>query len=377
MRKVAVGLLGLSLTATGLVAGTSASAAPQPQARTTAPSVAEPAQVDHDLPNPLEEKRRALRQEGLSEVLSGEAKAQNINGSRVVKVGKSAAGAAGAVGANVRSAGAAKGQKDQYVELQREKSDRIFVILAEFGNERHPSYPDKDIDPTTPGPTRFDGPLHNQIDEPNRAVDNSTVWQPDYAQEHYRQLYFGTEQGDESLKQYYEAQSSGRYTVDGEVTDWVKVKYNEARYGRPTATRRSRRHLPEHLGAGPGRREPVGRRPEGQGPHRRRDHGGREALRPVGPLRLRRRRRLQRARRLHRPLPDRPRRRRPGRRRPVQGEDAIWSHRWYAYATDPGRPARTQPARRHPDRRHRHLDRRLHRAAGERRPQRLRPRVRP
>ncbi|MEU8182577.1 immune inhibitor A domain-containing protein, partial [Micromonospora sp. NPDC049047] len=33
------------------------------------------------------------------------------------------------------------------------------------------------------------------------------------------------------LHQYYEAQSSGRYTVDGEVTDWVKVRYNEARYG--------------------------------------------------------------------------------------------------------------------------------------------------
>ena len=37
----------------------------------------------------------------------------------------------------------------------------------------------------------------------------------------------------ESLKTYYEKQSSGRYSVDGMVTDWVKVKYNEARYGRP------------------------------------------------------------------------------------------------------------------------------------------------
>jgi immune inhibitor A len=36
----------------------------------------------------------------------------------------------------------------------------------------------------------------------------------------------------ESVKTYYEKQSSGRYSVDGVVTDWVKVPYNEARYGR-------------------------------------------------------------------------------------------------------------------------------------------------
>ncbi|PZG01320.1 immune inhibitor A domain-containing protein [Micromonospora deserti] len=223
-----MGLLGLSLTATGLAGATSASAASQPKSPTAAPSAAEPAHVDHDLPNPLEDKRRALRQEGLSEVLSGRAKAQRINGSTVVKVGKTQA-----EGATARSARAGAAQtKDQYVELSREQTDRIFVILAEFGNDRHPNYPDQDTDPDTPGPTRFDGPLHNEIPAPNRAVDNSTVWQPDYNADHYRKLYFGTGPGDESLKQYYEAQSSGRYSVEGTVTDWVKVRYNEARYGR-------------------------------------------------------------------------------------------------------------------------------------------------
>ncbi len=232
MRKVAVGLLGLSLTATGLVAGTAASAAPTSKLPTSAPSVAEPAQTDHDLPNPLEEKRRALRQEGLSAVLSGRAKAQKINGSTVVKVGETAAEGS-AAGRAARSTRAGKGPvEDQYVELSRERTDKIFVILAEFGNERHPNYPDQDTDPDTPGPARFDGPLNNEIPAPNRAVDNSTVWQPNFDADHYRKLYFGTAPGDESLTQYYEAQSSGRYSVDGEVTDWVKVKYNEARYGR-------------------------------------------------------------------------------------------------------------------------------------------------
>ena len=55
---------------------------------------------------------------------------------------------------------------DQYVELSASGTDRIFVILAEFGDERHPSYPDQDTDPDIPGPTTFDGPLHNAIPEP-------------------------------------------------------------------------------------------------------------------------------------------------------------------------------------------------------------------
>ncbi|WP_176308468.1 immune inhibitor A domain-containing protein [Micromonospora sp. NBS 11-29] len=227
-----MGLLGLSLTATGLVTATSASAAPAPKLPTAAPSVAEPAQAEHDLPNPLEDKRRALRQEGLSEVLAGRAKAQKINGSTVVKVGEKAVAGASA-GRAAKSTKAGKGPtEDQYVELSRTQTDKIFVILAEFGDERHPSYPDRDTDPNTAGPTRFDGPRVNQIPQPNRAVDNSTVWQADYSADHFRQLYFGTNPGDESLKQYYEAQSSGRYSVDGEVTNWVKVRYNEARYGR-------------------------------------------------------------------------------------------------------------------------------------------------
>ncbi|MFC7549076.1 immune inhibitor A domain-containing protein [Plantactinospora sp. GCM10030261] len=223
-----MGLLGLSLTATGVALGPSASAAPAADSPTTAPAVAEPRQFHDELPNPLEEKRRTLREQGLSDVLSGRAKAEKRNGSTVVKVGKTDGGPAGA---RSMAAGQRK-KKDQYVELGREKTDRIFVILAEFGDERDPRFPDKDTDPTTPGPTVFDGPLHNKIPEPDRTKDNSTVWQADYNREHYEKLYFGTGAGDESLKQYYEAQSSGRYSVDGVVTDWVKVRYNEARYGR-------------------------------------------------------------------------------------------------------------------------------------------------
>ena len=33
------------------------------------------------------------------------------------------------------------------------------------------------------------------------------------------------------MVKYYKAQSSGRYTINGDVIDWVRVPYNEARYG--------------------------------------------------------------------------------------------------------------------------------------------------
>jgi immune inhibitor A len=212
VRKVVAGLLGAAMvTSVGVLLPAVAQAAPPVEPATTVPG-ARSAGVD-DLPSPLEDKRRALRAQAVSDVVSGKAKPVNRNGSQVVKVGR-------------------HGKKDQYVELGRERTDRIFVILAEFGNERHPSYPDVDSDPNTPGPTTFEGPLHNKIPAPDRSKDNSTVWQADYNQDHYQQTYFGTGKNTESLKTYMQSQSSGRYSVDGEVTDWVKVRYNEARYGR-------------------------------------------------------------------------------------------------------------------------------------------------
>jgi immune inhibitor A len=219
VRKVSAGLFSLALAATiGLSFASSGTAAP-PQA---GPAVTANEQSTSDeLPSPLEDKRRELRQEALTKVLNGSAKAEKRGASTVVKLGKKTAAAKGQR--------TAKAKVDQYVELSREKTDRIFVVLAEFGNQRHPSYPDQDTAPNVPGPTTFEGPLHNAIPAPDRSVDNSTVWQADYNRKHYEDMYFGT---GNSVKKYYEKQSSGRYSVSGTVTDWVKVPYNEARYGR-------------------------------------------------------------------------------------------------------------------------------------------------
>ncbi|MFC3503850.1 immune inhibitor A domain-containing protein [Micromonospora krabiensis] len=332
-----MGLLGLSLTATGLVTGTSASAAPPANGPAAAPSVAEPAHADHDLPNPLEDKRRALRQEGLTEVLTGASKPQKINGSTVVKVGEKAATGAKA-GRAAKSTKTGTGPTEhQYVELSREQTDKIFVILAEFGNQRHPNYPDQDTDPDTPGPARFDGPLRNQIPQPNRAVDNSTVWQADYSAEHYRELYFGTDPGDESLKQYYEAQSSGRYSVEGEVTEWVKVPYNEARYGRSggypcdsnvctntwaLVRDAANQWVADQKAAGKTDAE-IAADVQSMDQWDRYDHDGDGNFNePDGYI--------DHFQIVHAGGDE-------ADGDPWQGEDAIWSHRWYAFASDQGR----------------------------------------
>ncbi|GAA3853294.1 immune inhibitor A [Saccharothrix violaceirubra] len=212
MRRLLISAATVALVTTTAVVPTTAVAAPQPS--TEQPT----AQVD-DLPNPLEANRRALRQEALAKVLTGEATKEKRGASTVVKLGS-------------KQKKGAKAKVGQYVELEREKVDKIFVVLAEFGDERHPQYPDQDTAPGTPGPVRFDGPKHNQIPQPNRAVDNTTIWNPDFSRQYFQDLYFSTQPDANSVANYFDKQSSGRYSVSGTVTDWVKVRYNEARYGR-------------------------------------------------------------------------------------------------------------------------------------------------
>jgi immune inhibitor A len=240
VRKKSTGLLSLVVAAglgtTLVMPAVTASAAPQVSQPAKAGATSEPQQVQSDnLPNPADEKKQQLREQAITDLLNGKGTVQHRGASTVMKVGTTKT-----VKSADRKGGAAKpaSAEDQYVELGREKTDKIFVILTDFGNQRDPNYPDKDTDPNTPGPTKFDGPLNNQIPQPDRTVDNSTVWQPNYDRKHFQDLYFGQGDADgsggatESVKQYFERQSSGRYSVDGYVSDWVKVPYNEARYGR-------------------------------------------------------------------------------------------------------------------------------------------------
>lgn len=113
----------------------------------------------------------------------------------------------------------------QSVDLSLEETDRIFTVLVEFGDQQFPN-PVFQGPPPDGSTTDVTGPLHNEIPEPDRTVDNTTLWQEDYDRAHYENMYF------ERMREYYETQSSGRYTINGDVTEWVKVPFNEALYGR-------------------------------------------------------------------------------------------------------------------------------------------------
>ncbi|MFF1547344.1 immune inhibitor A domain-containing protein [Streptomyces sp. NPDC058291] len=253
---------------------------------------------EHDFDGPLSKTQDAQREEALKQVISGKASVKDRDGSKVVQL-KSRKG------------------DSKYVELGREKTDKIFTILVEFGDKVDSRY----------GGTA--GPLHNRIAQPDRKKDNSTAWQADYNQAHFQDLYFGTGKKTESLKKYYEKQSSGRYSVDGEVTDWVKVPYNEARYGSNKASTGAWYAVQDGVNAWVAEREAAGdtaaqikaelaqfdqwdrydhdgdgdfNEPDGYIDHFQIVHAGEDESAGGG----------------------------------AQGEDAIWAHRWYAFGTDAG-----------------------------------------
>jgi len=113
--------------------------------------------------------------------------------------------------------------KGQFVELEREGEDSIWTVVGEFGPLDSPFGILQSGIP---------GPLHNEIPEPDRSVDNTTIWAPDFSESYYENLLFSEAPGAVSMRNFYIAESSNRYTVNGDVTDWVEVPYNAAHYGR-------------------------------------------------------------------------------------------------------------------------------------------------
>ncbi|MBT2597278.1 immune inhibitor A domain-containing protein [Arthrobacter sp. ISL-72] len=105
---------------------------------------------------------------------------------------------------------------DKFVEIETTKQDKIFTILAEFGQQGSGRFG------TTPGP------LHNSIAQPDRAVDNTTLWTADFSPAYYEEHFNGS---GESMKTYYEAVSNNQYSVTNTVTDWVTVSNNGSFYG--------------------------------------------------------------------------------------------------------------------------------------------------
>ena len=150
-----------------------------------------------DVPHPAGERRREIRKQGMEEKVRAEASGQSSG--PVHKIGKGK-------------------YRGRYVELERESEDLIFTVLGEFGTQ---------INPALGGAP---GPLHNQIPEPDRTVDNATIWAPDFSRAYFKELLFSEKPGAVSMRNFYVELSSNRYTVDGEITDWVTLPYNANRY---------------------------------------------------------------------------------------------------------------------------------------------------
>ncbi|MEV0726856.1 immune inhibitor A domain-containing protein [Micromonospora purpureochromogenes] len=197
-RRVTAGLAtaAAALLAAGVVTAP-ASAAP---AAEPTPGADKAKHGKDSLPDPKADQQREVRKQAIADLLAGKAKLQTRNGSKVIQV-----------------------KDDLFVEYQQApKTDPIFTMLVEFGDK---------TDPRTGGAA---GPVRNQIPQPDRnwdggaTDDNSTLWRSDFNRAHFQDMMFGP---GESMRDFYFQQSGGRYTVSGDVSDWVKVPYNEARYG--------------------------------------------------------------------------------------------------------------------------------------------------
>ena len=153
------------------------------------------AEKPDDRADALEADRRELTRKAAELVVSGEREVEDRGGSRAVRV--------------------APGQWAQYGQ---QASDNVLTFLVEFADQQDPRFP------AAPA-----GPEHNQIPAPDRSRDNSTYWTDDFDRQHFLDMMFADE--GESFKNLYEELSSGRYTVGGDVSDWVQVPHNEASYG--------------------------------------------------------------------------------------------------------------------------------------------------
>jgi immune inhibitor A len=186
------------LLSAAVVPITTASAAPPAD---EVPQQAAPAKEDNR-PDALAEKQIEKRQRAVDMVATGEAKVETR-------------------GKGARASKVVEISPREYVQYGVEETAQLFSILVDFGDEVDERYPDAPA-----------GPSHNEIPEPP-VDDNSTYWEPDFSRDHFMEMFFtGLEdQGGESFADVYDEMSSGRFDLQGDVSDWVTVPYSTASYG--------------------------------------------------------------------------------------------------------------------------------------------------
>src|SRR5215211_325062 len=128
-----------------------------------------------NLPDPLTTLQLDLKQKALDAVLNGKAHGKTHEVAR-----------------------------GQYVELAREGEGMVWTVLGEFSD-----FP------------------HNSIAQPDRTINNTTYWVPDFNKAHFDELIYSQTRGVNSMANFYIEQSSNRFTVAGEATDWIPVGDHE------------------------------------------------------------------------------------------------------------------------------------------------------
>jgi immune inhibitor A len=139
------------------------------------------APAEDNLPDPMTEKQKALKQQALEAKLNGKA------------YGKTKEVARG-----------------QFVQLALEGQGMVWTVMGEFADVKH-----------------------NQIAQPNRTVNNTTLWVPDFSKAHMDAMLYDRTPGANSMANFYTEQSSGRYTIAGEATDWQSLPGVAADYDYP------------------------------------------------------------------------------------------------------------------------------------------------
>lgn len=97
--------------------------------------------------------------------------------------------------------------RGQFVQLEREGEGALWTVLGEFSDLKH-----------------------NTMPQPDRTVDNTTIWVSDFSRDYYMDLLFNETPGANSMRNFYIEQSSNRYTVHGDVTEWIPVSGPAASY---------------------------------------------------------------------------------------------------------------------------------------------------
>lgn len=192
MNRRTRGMLAVAAASATMIAGAAfgpAAIAAPAEDPNTGPAAAAEARPDNR-PGPLTERQNERRKAAQQLILSGQASPDEDG--------------------VVQLAG------DKYYEAAVTGTGRLFTILSEFGDQGSGKLG------TVPGP------LHNEIPAPG-ADNNSTYWVEDFDTTHYEDLFFAKD--GESFADFYTKQSSGNYTVAGEVSDWVQVPGNASTYG--------------------------------------------------------------------------------------------------------------------------------------------------